>query len=261
MTNHTSGDHGRKPKAVVLLSGGLDSATVLALAQEEGWECHALTIVYGQRHFVEVERARTLAASLGAADHRVLAVDLASFGGSSLVGEGQVPRVSAAPDPGRAGFSPDPGRIPSTYVPARNLVFLSLATAMAEALDARAVFIGVNALDYSGYPDCRSDFIDAFQNASFLGTRRGREGNPIQVMAPLLALTKAQIISLGTRLRVDFAMTSSCYAPGPDGSPCGSCESCVLRARGFDAAGVSDPAAPGRSKAGDPRPLDEPSNG
>jgi 7-cyano-7-deazaguanine synthase len=232
---------GERPKAVVLLSGGLDSATVLALAVAERWECHALTIVYGQRHSVEVERARKLAAVLGASGHREVTVDLASFGGSSLVGEGDIPRNCAAPERSERDASSDPRTIPSTYVPARNLVFLALATAMAEAVGAEAVFIGVNALDYSGYPDCRADFVEAFQNAAMLGTRCGREGCSIVVKTPLLSLTKAQIITLGTRLGVDFALTLSCYAPAPDGSPCGSCESCTLRARGFAEAGLTDP--------------------
>lgn len=222
-----------RKRAVVLLSGGLDSSVTLALAVSEGFACHGLTIRYGQRHDVEVERAVRVAAALGAREHRILDLDLAAFGGSSLVGDGEVPK--RAPDES-AGEG-----IPSTYVPARNTVFLSLALAWAEVLRADAIFLGVNSLDYSGYPDCRPEFIEAFQGVARVATRDALERCPVEIRAPLLHWTKGRIVQEGVRLGLDFRLTSSCYDPGPDGRPCGACDSCRLRARGFADAGVPDP--------------------
>ncbi len=221
-----------RPRAVVLLSGGLDSATALACARADGWSCHALTVDYGQRHAQELNAARAVARALGAAEHRVVRVELDAFGGSSLVGEGDVPKDGAALAA---------GTIPSTYVPARNTVFLALALAWAEALDAGAIYIGVNAIDYSGYPDCRPEYLEAFERLSALATRRGIEGRPVEIRAPLLRLSKAEIIRTGLRLGVDYGLTSSCYDPGPEGAPCGACDSCRLRRAGFAEAGARDP--------------------
>lgn len=219
-------------RAVVLLSGGLDSCVTLAIAVSEGFACHALTIRYGQRHDVEVDRAVPAANVLGAVEHRIMDLDLAGFGGSSLTGDGDVPK----------GGDDAKGRgIPSTYVPARNTVFLSLALAWAEVLRADAIFLGVNALDYSGYPDCRPEFIEAFRSLARVATRDAVEGCPVEVRAPLLHWTKGRIVREGVLLGVDFRLTSSCYDPGQDGRPCGGCDSCRLRARGFAEAGVPDP--------------------
>jgi len=223
------------PKAVVLLSGGLDSATVLALAQAEGYEAYALSFRYGQRHSCELEAAGRVARSLGAARHVVLEIDLRLFGGSALTSEIAVPKSRSAEEIG-AG-------IPVTYVPARNLIFLSFAVAWAEVLGSTDVFIGVNALDYSGYPDCRPEFIEAFTRAAALGTKAGTEGGLVPTIhTPLIRLTKAEIIRQGTSLGVDYGLTFSCYDPGPTGRPCGGCDSCLLRARGFLEAGLADPA-------------------
>jgi 7-cyano-7-deazaguanine synthase len=223
-------------KAVVLLSGGLDSATAAALARREGWALYGLTIRYGQVHAREVEAARRVADALGVVRHVVLDVDLRAFGGSALTGEGEIPKDR---DLGAA--------IPSTYVPARNTVFLSLALAWAEALQAGRIVIGVNALDYSGYPDCRPEFIAAFEYLASLGTRVGVGGQPVRVWAPLQHLTKAGIIRVGLELGLDYGLTESCYDPSPRGRPCGRCDSCRLRARGFEEAGVPDPLLfPGR---------------
>lgn len=222
-------------RAVVLLSGGLDSTTAAAYATREGWTLYALTITYGQTHKQEIEAARRVALALGVRRHVELAVDLGVFGGSSLTGEGEIPK-----DRWTAGPSV-PANIPSTYVPARNTVFLSLALAWAEVLAADRIVIGVNALDYSGYPDCRPEFIAAFEYLASLGTRAGVEGRPIRVWAPLQQLTKAGIIRLGHELGVDYALTHSCYDPGPDGRPCQRCDSCQLRARGFAEARIPDP--------------------
>jgi 7-cyano-7-deazaguanine synthase len=219
-------------RAVVLLSGGLDSATTLAMARADGMECFALTVRYGQRHAHEVDCAVRVAEALGAARHQVLDLDLAAFGGSSLLGEGEIPR------------SPQPGVIPSTYVPARNTIFLSLALGWAEVLGAEAIYLGVNAIDYSGYPDCRPEYLDAFVRLASLATRRGVEGNPIEVRAPLVRMSKGDIVARGRSLGVDFSLTSSCYDPGPGGTPCGSCDSCRLRAQGFKDAGIDDPLYP-----------------
>ena len=218
-------------RAVVLLSGGLDSATAAAMAQREGWELFALTMKYGQVHQAELRAARAVAAALGVSRHIELAVDLSAFGGSSLTGEGNIPKDELGA----------PG-IPSTYVPARNTVFLSLALAWAEVLGAERIVIGVNALDYSGYPDCRPEFIAAFEYLASLATKVGVEGRPLRVYAPLQHLTKAGIIRLGGELGVDYSLTHSCYDPAPDDRPCGHCDSCLLRARGFLEAGVPDPA-------------------
>ena len=221
-----------RPRAVVLLSGGLDSATAAAIAASEGFELYALTVGYGQRHSCEIESARAVARALGAARHVELRVDLAAFGGSALTAPIDVPkdRDLAAPD------------IPVTYVPARNTVFLSLALAWAETLGARDIFIGVNALDYSGYPDCRPEFVAAFERLAALATKAGVEGAPLRVHAPLITLTKAEIIRRGIALGVDYGLTHSCYDPDVAGRPCGRCDSCLLRAKGFAEAGVRDPA-------------------
>jgi 7-cyano-7-deazaguanine synthase len=218
-------------RAVVLLSGGLDSATAAAMAQREGWELFALTLKYGQVHQAELRAARRVAEALAVSRHVELEVDLKAFGGSSLTGDGDIPKD----DLGHAG-------IPSTYVPARNTVFLSLALAWAEVLNAERIVIGVNAVDYSGYPDCRPEFIAAFEYLASLATKAGVEGRPLRLYTPLQHLTKAGIIRLGTELKVDYSLTHSCYDPGPDGRPCGHCDSCLLRARGFAEAGIQDPA-------------------
>ena len=219
-------------RAVVLLSGGLDSATCLLVARSEGFEVHALSFDYGQRHRVELERAAALARRYGAAGHRVLRLDLPDRGGSALTDP-------AAAIPKNALGSET---IPSTYVPARNTLFLAHALAWAETLGARDIFLGANALDYSGYPDCRPEFLEAFEKMANLATKAGVEGaSPFRVRAPLLRLTKKEIVLLGQKLGLDFALTTSCYDPGPEGRPCGTCDSCLLRARGFREAGLSDP--------------------
>jgi len=225
--------------AVVLLSGGLDSATAAAMARREGWDLHGLTVRYGQVHAVEVEAARRLAATLGFVRHVEIDLDLRQFGGSSLVGEGAIPKAAPAPD--QAQSSPASSTIPSTYVPARNTIFLSLALGWAETLGAERIVIGVNALDYSGYPDCRPEFVAAFDYLASLATRAGVEGHPVRIWAPLQHLTKAGIIRAGLALGVDYSLTHSCYDPDPDGRPCGRCDSCRIRARGFEEAGVPDP--------------------
>lgn len=217
--------------AVVLLSGGLDSTTVLAVALSRGHVVHALTFRYGQRHGIEVEAARRVAARAGVAGHVVLDIDLRTFGGSALTADLAVPKDRGAGEDG----------IPITYVPARNTIFLAYALAWAEVLHARDIFIGVNALDYSGYPDCRPEYIDAFQRMANLGTRAGVEGRGITIHAPLVHLGKREIVALGMSLGVDYALTTSCYDPAPDGSACGHCDACHLRRRGFDEAGVADP--------------------
>jgi 7-cyano-7-deazaguanine synthase len=224
--------------AVVLLSGGLDSATALAVARYEGFEPYALTFRYGQRHDVEVRAALRVAAAAGVARHVVADIDLRVFGGSAL--------TSAIPVPHRGGAADLAGAIPATYVPARNTIFLSYALAWAETLESGDVFIGVNAVDYSGYPDCRPEYIAAFEAMANLATKAAVEGRQrLQVHAPLIELTKAGIIALGVSLGVDYADTHSCYDPGPAGRPCGSCDSCLLRAKGFAEAGLADPALAG----------------
>lgn len=221
-------------KAVVLLSGGLDSATVLAIALNQGYECYALSFSYGQRHIWELEAAKRVAASLGAAEHRVVTIDLRVFGGSALTDDIAVPK-------GRATDEMSVG-IPVTYVPARNTIFLSLALAWAEVLGSSHIFIGVNALDYSGYPDCRPEFIAAYEKMANLATKAGVEGRQsLNIHTPLIALSKAHIIAKGIELGVDYKLTSSCYDPSPEGNPCGQCDSCLLRQKGFRENGIEDP--------------------
>jgi len=222
-------------RAVVLLSGGLDSYTAAAIAKAQRFTLFALTIHYGQRHAREIEAARAVARALGVERHLELEVDLRAIGGSSLTSEAAVPRD-------RDLHATD---IPSTYVPARNTIFLSLALGWAEVLEARDIVIGVNALDYSGYPDCRPEFIGAFERLADLATKAGVEGARFRVHAPLLTLGKADIIRRGLELGLDYGLTHSCYDPSPDGRPCGACDSCVLRARGFREAGVADPVLMG----------------
>jgi 7-cyano-7-deazaguanine synthase len=221
--------------AVILLSGGLDSYTAAAMAQADGFALYALTVAYGQRHYVEVESARRVAQALGVVRHVELQLDLAVFGGSALTGDGPVPKARAM-----AGDV-----IPTTYVPARNMVFLSLALAWAEALGARDLVIGVNALDYSGYPDCRPEFIHAFEDVASRGTRAGVEGARFRVHTPLIAWSKAEIITRGLALGLDYGLTHSCYDPQASGAPCGGCDSCALRAKGFLEAGAIDPLVAG----------------
>jgi 7-cyano-7-deazaguanine synthase len=220
-------------RAVVLLSGGLDSTTCLAIAKHQGFEPTCLCVAYGQRHAVELERARVVAKAQGVADVRTVAVDLRAIGGSALTGDIAVPK-----DRGEGEMSQG---IPVTYVPARNSLFLSLALGLAEVVGAADLFIGVNAVDYSGYPDCRPEFIAAFETLANLATRAGVEGTRFRIHAPLSGMTKAQIIREGASLGVDYALTHSCYDPAPDGRACGRCDSCVLRRRGFSEAGVADP--------------------
>jgi len=221
-------------KAVVLLSGGLDSATVLAIARSEGYKCYALSFAYGQRHAWELEAAKRVAAALGAAEHRIAQIDLRIFGGSALTADIDVPK-------GRAAEEMCHG-IPVTYVPARNTIFLSFALAWAEVLGADDIFLGVNALDYSGYPDCRPEFIAAYEKMANLATKAGVEGRQrLKIHTPLMALTKAHIIARGIELGVDYGMTSSCYDPSPAGRPCGQCDSCLLREKGFRENGIEDP--------------------
>ena len=226
------GQHAVKRKAVVLLSGGLDSATCLAIAQRQGFEAICLCIDYGQRHLIEVERAHRVAEASGST-LRLVHLDLRAIGGSSLTDEIPVPK-------GRSSAEMASG-IPPTYVPARNTVFLALALGLAEAIGARDIFIGVNAIDYSGYPDCRPEFIRAFESLARLATRAGVEGARFSIHAPLSGMTKAQIIREGARLGVDYSLTHSCYEPAADGAACGQCDSCQLRRRGFAEAGIPDP--------------------
>jgi 7-cyano-7-deazaguanine synthase len=224
------------PKAVLLLSGGLDSTTLLAQAIHEGVDVHAMTFRYGQRHASEIDAARRIAAHYGVRDHVIADIDLRVFGGSALTSDIAVPKDRDVGDTSHAG-------IPITYVPARNTIFLSFALAWAEVLDATQIFIGVNALDYSGYPDCRPEFIAAYERMANLATRGGVEGtNPIHIRAPLIDLSKADIIRRGLELGVDYSLTQSCYDPDPSGAACGHCDACQLRLNGFAQAGVSDPA-------------------
>jgi 7-cyano-7-deazaguanine synthase len=224
----------KNKKAVVLLSGGLDSATVLAVAKSGGYEVYALSFSYGQRHAWELEAAKRVAASIGVAGHRIAEIDLRAFGGSALTDEIAVPKGRNPADMAHG--------IPITYVPARNTIFLSFALAWAEVLGSSDIFLGVNALDYSGYPDCRPEFIAAFQQMANLATKAGVEGSPhLKIHTPLIALTKAQIIARGIELGVDYGLTSSCYDPGPSGDPCGQCDSCLLRKKGFSENGIEDP--------------------
>lgn len=218
---------------MVLLSGGLDSATCLALAKSQGFAPVALSISYGQRHIVEIEQARVVARAAGVADHRVVAMDLRAIGGSALTADLAVPKHD---DVSQLGSG-----IPSTYVPARNTIFLGLALGLAEVVGARDIFIGVNAVDYSGYPDCRPEFIRAFENLATLATKVGVEGGRFTIHAPLSGLTKADIIRAGVAVGVDYSLTHSCYDPAADGRACGRCDSCLLRQKGFIEAGVADP--------------------
>jgi 7-cyano-7-deazaguanine synthase len=223
-----------RPKAVVLLSGGVDSTTAAALAARDGFALHALTFDYGQRHAIEIGAARRVAQALGAARHEVLTIDLRAFGGSALTADIAVPK-DRAPETMAHG-------IPVTYVPARNTIFLSFALAWAEVLEASDIVIGVNVYDYSGYPDCRPEFIEAFERLATLATRAGVEGRQrVRVRTPLIRLTKAEIIRAGTAAGVDYALTLSCYEPASDGAACGRCDSCALRRKGFAEAGVADP--------------------
>jgi 7-cyano-7-deazaguanine synthase len=222
-----------RKRAVCLLSGGLDSSTCLALARSEGYELYALSFDYGQRHRVELEAAARVAAAVGVEKHMVVRTGLGTFGGSALTGDIDVPK-------GREASRMTAG-IPVTYVPARNTIFLSYALAWAEVLEASDIFIGVNALDYSGYPDCRPEFIDAFERMANLATKAGVEGQTkLMIHAPLLHLGKAEIVKLGRELGLDFSLTHSCYDPDVKGRPCGQCDSCVLRRKGFEEAGVED---------------------
>ncbi|HQU44259.1 MAG TPA: 7-cyano-7-deazaguanine synthase QueC [Pirellulales bacterium] len=225
----------RRKTAVVLLSGGLDSATALAIARREGFDSHAISFRYGQRHAVEIACAKTVARAASVREHRIVDIDLGQFGGSSLTGDLPVPKQRSLEEMAKG--------IPLTYVPARNTVFLSLALAWAEVLPADDIFIGVNAVDYSGYPDCRPEFVAMFERLANLATKAGVEGTRrFRIHAPLIQMTKAEIIGKGIELGVDYALTSSCYSPdAATGAACGSCDSCLLRLNGFAAAGTSDP--------------------
>jgi 7-cyano-7-deazaguanine synthase len=221
-------------RAVVLLSGGLDSATVLAIARGQGYELYALSFSYGQRHIFELEAAGRVAHSIGVSAHRTAVIDLRIFGGSALTSDIDVPKARTASEMSHG--------IPITYVPARNTIFLSFALAWAEVLGASDIFIGVNALDYSGYPDCRPEFVEAFEKMANLATKAGVEGRQaLKIHTPLIALSKAEIIAKGIELGVDFGLTSSCYDPSPSGKPCGQCDSCLLRRKGFSENGLNDP--------------------
>lgn len=223
----------RSAPAVVLLSGGLDSTTVLAIAKSQGFDCYALSFRYGQRHIHELKAAEAVAAAQGVARHVIAQIDLREFGGSALTADIEVPKGRSITDMSHG--------IPITYVPARNTVFLSFALAWAETLGSSDIFVGVNALDYSGYPDCRPEYIQAFETMANLATKAGVEGSQkLKIHAPLISLTKAQIVQEGLRLGVDYSHTSSCYDPQEDGKPCGGCDSCLLRAKGFAEAGVKD---------------------
>ena len=224
----------KKKKAVVLLSGGLDSATVVAMAQNEGYQIHALSFRYGQRHSIELQAADAIAQHLGVAEHKTTEIDLTLFGGSALTDDIDVPK-----DRNEGEMEAD---IPVTYVPARNTIFLSFALAYAETVGAKDIFIGVNALDYSGYPDCRAEFIKSYEETANLGTKVGvTEAERIHIRTPLINMTKAQITSAGTKLGVDYAMTISCYDPDLTGAACGHCDSCLLRRKGFRESNIPDP--------------------
>jgi 7-cyano-7-deazaguanine synthase len=220
-------------QVIVLLSGGLDSATVLALCRAQGLLCHALSFHYGQRHAVELQAAALVARDLGAASHRVCRIDLGGIGGSALTGQGEVPKGRSDGEIGNG--------IPVTYVPARNTLFVAHALAVAEILGAERIALGINVLDSSGYPDCRPEWLRAMQEVARLGTRVGVEGRPVELLAPLVGMTKADIIRAGVALGVDYGLTHSCYDPALDGSACGGCDSCQIRRRGFQQAGVADP--------------------
>lgn len=222
-------------KAVVLVSGGLDSATTLALAREQGYACHALSFRYGQRHEAEIAAAGRVAGALGAAKHVVSEIDLRAFGGSALTSDIAVPKGRSMEAIGKG--------IPVTYVPARNTIFLAFALAYAESIGTADIFIGVNAVDYSGYPDCRPEYIAAFEAMANLATKAGVEGHAkFEIHTPLIEMTKAEIIKTGSKLGVDYGLTVSCYDPAPDGTACGACDACILRRKGFAEAGLRDPA-------------------
>jgi 7-cyano-7-deazaguanine synthase len=224
-----------KGKAVVLLSGGLDSTTTLAIARSEGYGIHALTFRYGQRHEVEIRAARRVAEHFAVEEHHIAQIDLCAFGGSALTSDIAVPK--------NREFKEMEHGIPVTYVPARNTIFLSFALAWAEALGSSDIFIGVNALDYSGYPDCRPEYIEAYQRMANLATKAAVGGRQLKIHAPLIQLTKAQIIEKGIELRVDYALTVTCYDPSPEGEACGACDACLLRLKGFTENGIGDPAS------------------
>jgi 7-cyano-7-deazaguanine synthase len=229
-----SNDKVGSKKAIVLLSGGLDSTTVLAMAQSQGYNVYALSFDYGQGHRIELEAATRIAEQAGVAQHRIVKVDLRSFGGSALTDDIAVPKARSVQEIGSG--------VPSTYVPARNTVFLSLALAWAEVIGAADIFIGVNALDYSGYPDCRPEFIQAFETMANLATKAGTEdGVRLKIRTPLIAMSKREIIDAGLALGVDYSLTTSCYDPSAAGTPCGQCDACLLRLRGFAEAGLTDP--------------------
>jgi 7-cyano-7-deazaguanine synthase len=222
-----------RKKAVVLLSGGIDSATTLALAKQQGFNLYALTVDYGQRHRIEVEAARRIARSLAVNEHKVVNLDLAAIGGSALTGDAKVPKSRSKEQIGK--------EIPVTYVPGRNTIFLALALSWAEAIGASDLFIGATAIDYSGYPDCRPEYIEAFQKLANLGTKAGVEGRPIRIRAPFVNMPKSEIIKKGIALGLDYSLTHSCYDPTGDGRACGECDSCLFRKKAFAEAGVKDP--------------------
>ncbi len=225
-----------KNKAIVLSSGGLDSTTAMAIARREGYEIYSLSFRYGQRHAIELEAARRVAKALGVKEHLVIDVDIAKIGGSALTGDMDVPKARSEQEMKK--------EIPVTYVPARNTIFLSYALAWAEVLGASDIFIGVNAIDYSGYPDCRPEYIEAFEQMANLATRAGVEGkSKINIRTPLIHLSKAEIIRKGTELDVDYSITRSCYDPSPEGNACGECDSCLLRKKGFRETGIPDPTS------------------
>jgi 7-cyano-7-deazaguanine synthase len=228
-------------RAIVLLSGGIDSATCAAIARDEGFSLYAMSFRYGQRHAVELEAARRVARNLNVADHRIVDIDLAAFGGSALTAAIDVPKDRSVASMESA--------IPVTYVPARNTIFLSFALGWAEVTESYDIFIGVNAVDYSGYPDCRPAYIDAYRKMAALATKAGVEGKPVSIHTPLISLTKAEIIQTGTALGLDYGPTHSCYDPTPEGLACGRCDSCLLRKKGFEEARVADPTRYGRDTA------------
>jgi 7-cyano-7-deazaguanine synthase len=228
-------------RAIVLLSGGIDSATCAAIARDEGFSLYAMSFRYGQRHAVELEAARRVARNLNVADHRIVDIDLAAFGGSALTAAIDVPKDRSVASMESA--------IPVTYVPARNTIFLSFALGWAEVTESYDIFIGVNAVDYSGYPDCRPAYIDAYRKMAALATKAGVEGKPVSIHTPLISLTKAEIIQTGTALGIDYGPTHSCYDPTPEGLACGRCDSCLLRKKGFEEARVADPTRYGRDTA------------
>ena len=236
---------GERPRAVVLLSGGVDSSTALAMSTDEGYACHCVSFDYGQRHRLELKAARAVATALCAADHRIVTIDASAFAGASALTGGE-------PLPKGRSEAEIAGGIPSTYVPARNTIFLAHALGWAEILEAGHIVVGVTAVDYSGYPDCRPEYIAAFERMAALATKAGVEGRPVKILAPLIRLSKAEIIRAGSALGVDYGLTLSCYDPSPEGTPCGQCDSCLLREKGFAEAGIPDPTS--TLAAGKPHP-------